>query len=227
MSTGDPRHNSSSGSLAAMAGNNSVYRNSAAAGMLQPSASQTALNAAYAAGQASARVSTHDLPGTPTLGGNLPRNSSQNFRAPFLSPASRPGSSLWAPPSYPSYPSFPGPHSGAGSAVALALPAPPAPAPSTRLAGKLTKEEKPWLQRAAPRARVSWWLTFGMMVLGLAGAAALCFFGVEGVDRFKDSELCSVLNEQFETFDLTNTWTREVQLGGFGCVAALLRPFAS
>jgi hypothetical protein len=49
-----------------------------------------------------------------------------------------------------------------------------------------------------------------MMVLGLAGAAALCFFGVDGVDWFKDSVLCSVLNEQFETFDLTNTWTREV-----------------
>ncbi|KAJ7780454.1 hypothetical protein B0H14DRAFT_321113 [Mycena olivaceomarginata] len=29
-----------------------------------------------------------------------------------------------------------------------------------------------------------------MMVLGLAGAAALCFFGVESVDRFKDSALC-------------------------------------
>ncbi|KAJ7254692.1 glycoside hydrolase family 16 protein [Mycena haematopus] len=177
---------------------NSVYRNSAAAGMLVPSASQTALNAAYAAGQA---------PGT------LPRISSQTFRAPFLSPASRPGSSLWAPPAYPLTGT---PASGSALALALALPAPPAPAPSTRLPTKLTAAEKPWTTRAAPRARVSWWLTLACMLLGLAGAALLCFFGVEGVDRFTDAELCSVLDDDFNTFDLTNTWTREVQLGGFG-----------
>jgi hypothetical protein len=106
----------------------------------------------------------------------------------------------------------------AGSSTAFTLPPAPAPAPSTRLPGKLTKEEKPWLQRSAPRARVSWWLTFFCMVLGLLGAAALCFFGVTSVDVFKDSELCPVLNENFNSFDLAGTWTREIGLGGFGLV---------
>ncbi|KAJ7489448.1 glycoside hydrolase family 16 protein [Mycena latifolia] len=184
------------------------------------SPSQTALHQAFLAGQASA--SHADLGGAPappfaTPSGTLPRTSSTTtFRAPFLSPASRPSSSLWSPPSYASNGLGGGPQGG--SATALALPAPPAPAPSTRLAGKLGKEEKPWLQRSAPRARASWWLTFLCMVLGLAGAAALCFFGIESVDVFKNSDLCSVLDETFSgsSLDTQNTWTRDVQLGGFG-----------
>ncbi|KAF7377723.1 Glycoside hydrolase family 16 protein [Mycena sanguinolenta] len=198
-----PLRSDSTASLAAMPSPNpnSVYRNSAAASMLTPSASQTALNAAYASGHAGA---------APMPMYELPRTASQTFRAPFLSPASRPGSSLWAPPTYLQD------SSRSGSATALALPAPPAPAPSTRLPSKLTKEEKPWLGRAAPRARVSWWLTFACMLVGLAGAGLLCFFGFESVEKFSDSELCSVLEDNFDTFDLTNTWTREVQLGGFG-----------
>ncbi|KAJ6466994.1 glycoside hydrolase family 16 protein [Mycena sanguinolenta] len=142
----------------------------------------------------------------------LPRTASQTFRAPFLSPASRPGSSLWAPPTYLQDNS----RLGSGSALALALPAPPAPAPSTRLPSKLTKEEKPWMARAAPRARVSWWLTLACMFVGVAGAALLCLFGFESVELLKDSELCSLLDDEFDSFDLTNTWTRDVQLGGFG-----------
>ncbi|KAJ7040765.1 glycoside hydrolase family 16 protein [Mycena alexandri] len=54
------------------------------------------------------------------------------------------------------------------------------------------------------------------MLVGLAGAGLLCYFGVSSVDMFKDSELCSVLDDEFNELDLTNTWTREVQLGGFG-----------
>ncbi|KAJ7103738.1 glycoside hydrolase family 16 protein [Mycena epipterygia] len=54
------------------------------------------------------------------------------------------------------------------------------------------------------------------MIIGVGGAALLCFFGVTSVNVFKDSELCPVLSDDFNSFDLTNTWTREVQLGGFG-----------
>jgi hypothetical protein len=211
MKAGD-RHSSSSSSLSALNTNN-VYRNSAAAGMMSPS--QTALNAAYQAGQAS--VQDLGAPVPPFAGGTLPRTSSGTFRTPFLSPASRPGSSLWSPPSYMGLNTL-GTGPDAGSSTAFTLPPAPAPAPSTRLPGKLTKEEKPWLQRSAPRARVSWWLTFFCMVLGLLGAAALCFFGVTSVDVFKDSELCPVLNENFNSFDLAGTWTREIGLGGFGLV---------
>ncbi|KAJ7058149.1 glycoside hydrolase family 16 protein [Mycena amicta] len=150
---------------------------------------------------AAAAISTASAPGTPP----------PTFRAPFLSPASRPSSSLWTPPSYP----YATPNNG-GSISGLALPAPPAPAPSTRLPAKLSKEEKPWLQRAAPRQRVSWWLTLLCMFFGVAGAALLCFFGYTSVDKFKDSQLCKVLEDDFSSFDLSNTWTRDVQLGGFG-----------
>ncbi|KAJ7740917.1 glycoside hydrolase family 16 protein [Mycena maculata] len=182
------------------------------------SPSQTALHQAYQAGQASASV--HDL-GAPTPpfaagGSQLPRTSSQtNFRAPFLSPASRPSSTYWSPPSYVGSNTL----GSGGSSTALALPPAPAPMPSTRLPEKLTKEEKPWLQRAAPRARVSWWLTALMMILGLAGAAVLCYFGVVSTQAevFKDSQLCSVLSDDFSNgLDLTNTWNRDIELGGFG-----------
>ncbi|KAF7297158.1 Glycoside hydrolase family 16 protein [Mycena indigotica] len=160
-----------------------IFRSSAAAGMSTPGSAAPV------------------TPGTP----------SQTFRAPFLSPASRPSSSVWTPPTYPYA------VTGDGlSGSALALPAPPAPAPSTRLQAKLSKDEKPWLQRAAPRQRVSWWLTFLCMLIGLGGAAVLCLFGMKSVDKFSDSQLCTVLNDDFSTFDLANTWTRDVQLGGFG-----------
>ncbi|KAJ7267508.1 glycoside hydrolase family 16 protein [Mycena rebaudengoi] len=177
---------------------------------MHASASQTALNAAYAAGQASAYAPTPNP---------LPRTPSQTFRAPFLSPASRPGSSVWAPPAYPlSSSTAASQPSHNGSASALALPPAPAPAPSTRLPAKLTKEEKPWLAGRAHRARASWWVTVMCMFAGAAGAALLCFFGVRDVagKMFKDSDLCLVLNEGFNTLDLDKTWTREVQLGGFG-----------
>nr|GAT50240.1 glycoside hydrolase family 16 protein [Mycena chlorophos] len=144
--------------------------------------------------------------GVPSAPGTPP----PTFRAPFLAPSSRP-SSVWTPPTFP----YGVGSDGASASSALVLPA-PAPAPSTRLPAKLSKEDKPWLQRAAPRQRVSWWLTFACMLLGVAGAAALCFFGIEGVEKFSDSQLCMVLNDDFSTFDLSNTWTREVQLGGFG-----------
>ncbi|KAJ7472249.1 glycoside hydrolase family 16 protein [Mycena galericulata] len=159
-----------------------------------------------------------DLGGAPAplfAAGSIPRTSSQTFRTPFLSPASRPGSSLWSPPSYVT--NTLGSGTNGGSSTALALPAPPAPAPSTRLAEKLSKDEKPWLQRSAPRARVSWWLTALCMLIGLAGAALLAYFGMASVEVFKDSQLCAVMSDDFSNgLDLENTWTREVQLGGFG-----------
>ncbi|KAJ7222441.1 glycoside hydrolase family 16 protein [Mycena pura] len=156
-------------------------------------------------------------PSAPFANGNPP-TPPPTFRAPFLSPASRPSSSLWTPPSYP-YAASSSALAGASSsalALGLALPAPPAPAPSTRLAAKLDKEQKPWLQRAAPRQRMSWWLTFACMLAGLGGAVVLCLFGLRGVNKFDDSQLCLVMNDQFTSFDLQNTWTRDVQLGGFG-----------
>ncbi|OBZ73764.1 Beta-1,3-glucan-binding protein, partial [Grifola frondosa] len=43
----------------------------------------------------------------------------------------------------------------------------------------------------------------------------LCFFGRTGVLQLTDADLCPVMNEQFDNLDLQNTWTRDVELGGF------------
>lgn len=153
------------------------------------------------------------------------------MRAPFLSPASRP-SSIWSPPSYPQLPT--------GNALTSTYPPsltylPSSPyasslspyhtlhpkrtralMTSTRLESKLSPEDKPWLKEKNTRERVSWWLTLAMMFLGLGAAAVICFFGWTNVHQLKDSDLCMVLNENFNSLDLDNTWSRDVELGGFG-----------
>ncbi|KAM5543724.1 hypothetical protein V8D89_002341 [Ganoderma adspersum] len=146
----------------------------------------------------------------------LPRTQSSpaivNMRAPFLSPASRPTSSVWSPPSYAS----PYPPGGSDSSFSALPRKTKAPMPSSRLSHKLSKEDKPWLGQHDWRDRASWWVTFAMIVLGVGAAGVLCFFGWNSVQMLTDSELCMVLDENFDSLDLQNTWTRDVELGGFG-----------
>ncbi|KAK7472065.1 hypothetical protein VKT23_000179 [Stygiomarasmius scandens] len=150
---------------------------------------------------------------------HIPRTSSVTFRAPFLSPASRP-SSVWSPPAYPATSNpgqSPGPGSPVGSVSALALPRPKPLFPSTRLTEKLTEEDKPWLRHTPTRERLSYWITLICIILGIAGAAALCYFAAISVDLLDEADLCLVLDEDFNSGSLsTNIWKRDVQLGGFG-----------
>lgn len=88
--------------------------------------------------------------------------------------------------------------------------------PSSRLPEKLTAEEKPWLKQRDCRDRASWWLTFFAMFIGIGGAAVLCFFGYTSVHLLKDSDICIVMDENFDDLDLTTRWQRDVELGGFG-----------
>ena len=134
------------------------------------------------------------------------------MRAPFLSPASRPTSSVWSPPPYAS----PYPQGGSESSFSALPRKTKAPMPSSRLSQKLSKEDKPWLRQRDWRDRASWWVTFAMIVLGVGAAGVLCFFGWSNVQMLTDSELCMVLDENFDSLDLQNTWTRDVELGGFG-----------
>ena len=134
------------------------------------------------------------------------------MRAPFLSPASRPTSSVWSPPPYAS----PYPQGGSESSFSALPRKTKAPMPSSRLSQKLSKEDKPWLRQRDWRDRASWWVTFAMIVLGVGAAGVLCFFGWSNVQMLTDSELCMVLDESFDSLDLQNTWTRDVELGGFG-----------
>ncbi|KAI0782755.1 concanavalin A-like lectin/glucanase domain-containing protein [Abortiporus biennis] len=87
---------------------------------------------------------------------------------------------------------------------------------SSRLPQKLTADEKPWMKEKDKLGRISWWLTLATFFIGIAVGAVVCFFGWTGVKQLKDSDLCPVLMEDFDSLDLDNVWTRDVELGGFG-----------
>lgn len=152
---------------------------------------------------------------------NPPNNSgTAPFRAPFLSPASRP-SSLWSPPSH-SHTALPTILSYAGSEIPVK-----APLPSTLLSEKLTKEDKPWLTEPPDaRTRASYWITLLMILLGACGAGLLCWTGYQDAGRtmIDQKQLCLVMEDTFDNLDVDNggTWTRDVEMSGFGCVFYLL-----
>lgn len=136
------------------------------------------------------------------------------FRAPFLAPSSRPGSSLWSPPAYNTTSASP---NASTTALPLAVSKSKPPLPSTRLLAPIDKSEKPWLSNPERGTSASYWSTFLCIFLGLAGAAVLCWQGVANVPLLDQSNLCLVLSEDFSSQDLdTSTWTRDVELGGFG-----------
>ncbi|PPR00634.1 hypothetical protein CVT24_005480 [Panaeolus cyanescens] len=142
---------------------------------------------------------------------NIPRNSSvHSFRAPFLSPSSRPSSTVWTPPTY----TLQSPNI---STTALPLSKSKPPLPSTRLPAPLEKHEKPWLQRPQKGERASYFLTLSFLFLGIAGAAILCWRGVADVLLLDESKLCLVMDDDFSSESLnTDNWSLDVQLGGFG-----------
>lgn len=132
-----------------------------------------------------------------------------SFRPPFLAPSSRPSSSLWSPPAYNTQLAS----SQNASTTALSK---SKPLPSTRLAAPIEKSEKPWLSKPEPGTRSSYWSTLLLILLGLAGAGVLCWQGVSNVPLL-NQKLCLVLSEDFTSQDLdTSTWTKDVELGGFG-----------
>ncbi|KZT71227.1 glycoside hydrolase family 16 protein [Daedalea quercina L-15889] len=169
-------------------------------------------------------------------GHGLPRTGSAqqiSMRAPFLSPASRPTSSLWAPPSFPyAYPP------GSGSSTALngyagsglyhgqyasyadiqaQLRKSKPIMPSSRITQKLTNEDKPWTVHKDGRSRASYWLTLAGIFAGIAGAAVLCYFTWVDTYFLADSQVCSYFSDDFSGgLDTTNTWVPDNELGGFG-----------
>lgn len=131
-----------------------------------------------------------------------------SFRAPFLSPASRP-SSVWFPPSQVT-------STFNGSEVLLK-----APRASTLLSEKLTKEDKPWLnQPLDARSRASRWITLFMIFLGACSAGIVCFTGYRdaGNTMIEPHQLCLAMEDNFDSFDVDNggIWTRDVEMSGFG-----------
>jgi hypothetical protein len=147
-----------------------------------------------------------------------PSNNSGSapFRAPFLSPASRP-TSLWSPPHVNhSHTALPIITSYAGSEIPLKP-----PLPSTLLSEKLTTEDKPWLTEPPDtRTRASRWVTLLMILLGVCGAGLLCWTGYQDAGRtmIDQKRLCLVMEDTFDNLDVDNggTWTRDVEMSGFG-----------
>ncbi len=154
--------------------------------------------------------------------GSQPSNNSGAipFRAPFLSPASRPSSILWSPP----------PHVNHSNTALTTIPSyagseipPKAPLPSTLLSEKLTKEDKPWLAEVPDaRTRAGRWVTLLMVLLGACGAGLLCWTGYQDAGRtmIDPKRLCLVMEDTFDNLDVDNggTWMRDVEMSGFGYV---------
>ncbi|KIK60766.1 glycoside hydrolase family 16 protein [Collybiopsis luxurians FD-317 M1] len=147
------------------------------------------------------------------------RTASTIFRAPFQSPASRNSSSVWTPPVYPQSVVGVEGASPAGSTTALNLAVPKGkpPVPSTLLTEKLTEEDKPWLATHQPRERISKFITYFCILLGIAGAALLVFFDIRSINLLDESKLCVVFEDDFSSGSLdTSIWKRTVEMGGFG-----------
>lgn len=152
---------------------------------------------------------------------NLPRTSSvPSFRSPFLSPASRPSSTIWSPPVQPVYGSSGTPDASTPQLVTVKKFRPPMP--STMLTEKLSNQEKSWLRaQKGDRTRLSWWLTALMWLVGLCVGALKVFLDYKSIHLLNDSQLCSVFVENFDSLNL-NDWTPDIQLGGFGYVYLFL-----
>ncbi|KAH9946764.1 concanavalin A-like lectin/glucanase domain-containing protein [Amylocystis lapponica] len=82
---------------------------------------------------------------------------------------------------------------------------------STMLMGPI---EKPWTQEKDIYVRISYWLTYAVAMIGVVGGALRCYFEWRNVPRI--GNLCLVMQDDFDTFDTQNTWTQEVDMGGFG-----------
>jgi len=148
---------------------------------------------------------------------HLPRtNSVPTFRSPFLSPASRPSSTIWSPPIQPLYGVDGTPNGSTPQLVAVKKSRPPMP--STMLSEKLSKQDKPWLNdQRGDRSRLSWWVTVLFWFIGLGAGAVKVFFDYRSIHLLDDSQLCPVFVENFDSLNF-NDWSPDIQLGGFGYV---------
>ncbi|KAG6890189.1 hypothetical protein C0995_010894 [Termitomyces sp. Mi166 len=89
---------------------------------------------------------------------------------------------------------------------------------STMLSSKGTLQ-KPWLEERDPYSRVAYFITYGVMLIGVACGAIRCYFGWKNVPLIKGN-LCLVLDEEFGSeegvFGDNGTFFREVDMSGFG-----------
>ncbi|OBZ73352.1 Beta-1,3-glucan-binding protein [Grifola frondosa] len=82
---------------------------------------------------------------------------------------------------------------------------------STMLTGET---EKPWVTEKDTYAKLSYWLTYGVALIGIAAAVIRCYFAWK--QTLLIGNICPVMTDEFDTFDTENTWFQESSLGGFG-----------
>ncbi|KAF9552143.1 GH16 beta-1,3-glucan recognition protein [Agrocybe pediades] len=91
--------------------------------------------------------------------------------------------------------------------------------PKSTMLTAATAPEKPWLVTRNPYQRISYFLTYFCVFLGLATGAIRCWTGWNDV-RLLSGNLCPVLDEEFDSedgvFGDNGKFFREVDMSGFG-----------
>ena len=83
---------------------------------------------------------------------------------------------------------------------------------STMLSGEITK---PWLGDKDKSARISYYLTYSVFLVGVIVSAIRCYFGWHNVDLM--GKTCLVFEDDFSGSEIdSSVWTHEVDMGGFG-----------
>lgn len=149
--------------------------------------------------QSALRNSTTDLQVREVERSEVRSNVSSTIRSSFMSPPMLPRRATIYEPST------------VASGISVPITRAPKRARSTMLTGTV---EKPWVKEKDVYARVAYFLTYGVALLGVAGSAIQCYFGWKDVPRI--GNLCLVMEDNFDTFDTQYTWTQEVDMGGFG-----------
>ncbi|KAF9005039.1 concanavalin A-like lectin/glucanase domain-containing protein [Cyathus striatus] len=79
--------------------------------------------------------------------------------------------------------------------------------------------EKPWISSRDPYARIAYFVTYTVVLLGIALGAIRCFFGWRDV-ALMSGNLCMVMEENFDSedgvFGDNGKFFREVDMSGFG-----------
>lgn len=91
--------------------------------------------------------------------------------------------------------------------------------PKSTLLTSSTAIEKPWLTVRDPYQRISYALTYGVVVLGILLGGVRVWFGWNDVEVLKGN-LCMVMDENFDSdanvFGENGKFFREVEMSGFG-----------
>ncbi|RPD53558.1 glycoside hydrolase family 16 protein [Lentinus tigrinus ALCF2SS1-7] len=73
---------------------------------------------------------------------------------------------------------------------------------------------KPWVTDKDFYEKLSYYVTYGVAMVGIIGAILRVYF--QWVQTARVGNLCLIMEDQFETFDTKYTWLQEVDMSGFG-----------